>query len=276
MSTGNFLIVDDEFNSAMDLQEVLSFVEPDCNAEIRTEAEDALQYLGERKGQLEAVFLDMQLRGILGIELYEQLKQIDPAVPIVFVTAYDQYALQSWKVHAAGYIMKPVDPAELKDVLSYIRQSRELAAPVTEEAKEQKLQIRCFGNFEVFADGKPLAFKRKRSKEVLAYLIDRKGQFSSGDEICEALWEDNMEDRKNKNYLRQLIYDIQHALQECGSQEVLVHRRNQYAVDVGKLDCDYYRYLDREEGARELFAGEYMSQYSWAEERLGYLLFYNQ
>lgn len=270
MSTKKYLIVDDEMNSAMDLQEVLSFVEADSEAEIRTEAEDALNYLREKKGQLEAIFLDMQLRGILGIELYDQLKDIDPNVPIVFVTAYDQYALQSWKVHAAGYVLKPADPAEIKDVLAFIRST---SAPAEEE---KKLQIRCFGNFEVFYDGKPLAFKRSRSKEVLAYLIDRNGEFSSGDEICDALWEDSFEDQKNKGYLRQLFYDIQHALESCGEEDILIHRRNQYAIDVEKLDCDYYRYLNHEEGARELFTGEYMSQYSWAEERLGYLLFYNK
>lgn len=272
MNRNHFLIVDDELNSAMDLQDVLSFVEPESEAEIRTEASDALQYLRDHKGKLEAIFLDMQLRGILGIELYDQLKEIDPAVPIVFVTAFDQYALQSWKVHAAGYIMKPADPLEIKDVLSFIR----INAGAATAEQEKRLQIRCFGNFEIFYGGRPLEFKRNRSKEVLAYLIDRNGQFSNSDEICEALWEDNLEERKNKNYLRQLFYDIQHALKDCDSEDVLIHRRNQYAVDTEKLDCDYYRYLKKEEGARELFTGEYMSQYSWAEERLGYLLFYNK
>ena len=65
--------------------------------------------------------------------------------------------------------------------------------------------------------------------------------------------------------MRNLISDIRKTLRGCGAEDVLVGKRNQYAVDPTKLDCDYYRYLEGDEQAVNAYLGEYMKQYSWAE-----------
>ena len=131
------------------------------------------------------------------------------------------------------------------------------------------LKVKCFGNFEVYSNGAPLIFKRTKTKELLAFLIDRNGAGVTTKQICAKLWENNTDDLKNMNYLYQLIKDLTCALKGAGAEGVLVKKSHTYAIDPKKLDCDYYNYLEK---GRPKFFGEYMSQYSWAESTCALLL----
>jgi DNA-binding LytR/AlgR family response regulator len=50
-----------------------------------------------------------------GIELAERLMEIDPYIEVIFITAYNQYALDAFRAHAIGYLLKPLDANELKE-----------------------------------------------------------------------------------------------------------------------------------------------------------------
>ena len=126
----------------------------------------------------------------------------------------------------------------------------------------------CFGNFEVYRNREPLAFKRPKTKELFAYLIDRNGAGVTTKEICAMLWEDDTDDAKNRNYLYQLMNDLKFTLKEVGAEGILVKRGTSYSVDAERIDCDYYSFLKN--GKPEFF-GEYMTQYSWAEGTCGLL-----
>ena len=95
------------------------------------EARDALQ-----AGNIDLVFLDVQMPEIDGFTVVEQLEQRNlPA--IVFVTAYDQYALRAFAVHAVDYLLKPYTDARFFDTLRHVKQqiargeSHELATRLT-------------------------------------------------------------------------------------------------------------------------------------------------
>ena len=80
------------------------------------EALDALQ-----AGNIDLVFLDVQMPEIDGFTVVEQLEQRNlPA--IVFVTAYDQYALRAFAVHAVDYLLKPYTDARFFDTLRHVKQ----------------------------------------------------------------------------------------------------------------------------------------------------------
>ena len=55
------------------------------------------------------------------------------------------------------------------------------------------------------------------------------------------------------------------ALRSADCADVIVNSHNSVAVDPQKIDCDYYRFLSGETAAVNSYAGEYMTQYSWAE-----------
>ena len=130
----------------------------------------------------------------------------------------------------------------------------------------EKLCVRCFGNFDVFFHDRPLVFRRSKTKELLAYLVDREGAACTAEEIISALWGDQETVQSPKSYLRQLTKDLSEKLASIGMEDVLIREHNQWAIRKELLDCDYFRLLDGDAEAADAYYGEYMNQYSWAEQ----------
>ena len=127
------------------------------------------------------------------------------------------------------------------------------------------VKVQCFGNFEVFVGGRPLAFKRSKSKELLAYLVDRNGATCTNGEMLAVLWEDKPDTASLHSHLRNLIFDLNHTLEDAGVRGLLVRGRSTLAIDTSKVDCDYYNFLRGDRSSINSYRGEYMTQYSWAE-----------
>ena len=133
--------------------------------------------------------------------------------------------------------------------------------------REKLLEVQCFGNFEVYANGEKLTFKRSKTKELFAFLIDRNGASVTSAEICVTLWE-NGDEQNKQNYIHQLFRDLRQALEGVGADAVFLRNNYTYSIVPEKIDCDYFSYLKT---GNPKFRGEYMSQYSWAEETCGLL-----
>ena len=208
---------------------------------------------------VDVAFLDISMRGMGGLKLAEKIVELHPDCRIIFCTGYTQYALDAIQLHVSGYLLKPITAEAVQKELDHIKGRK---------AKAKLLSVQCFGCFEVMAQGKPLNFKRSKSKELLAVLIDRKGAGVTAKEICAVMWPEDGNDSKNINYLYQLFSDLRHALELAGAADILLQNGYAYAVDVERIDCDYYSYLHT---GRPEFHGEYMLQYSWAEDMAGFL-----
>ena len=217
----------------------------------------ALEWAAEHP--VDVAFLDISMRGMGGLALAEKLVALHPECSIIFCTGYTQYALDAIRLHVAGYLLKPITAEAVQKELDHIKGRK---------AKEKLLSVRCFGSFEVLARGEPLSFRRSRSKELLAVLVDRKGAGVTAKEICALMWPDSGADGKSVNYLYQLFSDLRYALEQAGAGEVLRQNGYLYALDTERVDCDYYSYLNT---GRPEFRGEYMLQYSWAENTAGLL-----
>ena len=197
-------------------------------------------------------FLDIEMPGLNGIQLAKKLKSINPKIRVIFVTAYNSYALEAYRVHASGYITKPVNENKIKVEIDELDNVINLKS-------EKKLQVKCFGNFEVFYKGNPVKFSYQKSKEVFAYLIDREGSSINVNELNAVLWEED-----HKSYLRNLIADIKQTLKSIDCEDIFIKKFNGYSIDVNKIDCDAYEYKKDNPDAVRLYRGEYMIQYPWA------------
>ena len=113
-------------------------------------------------------------------------------------------------------------------------------------------------------DGKRVLFKRSKSKELLAYLIDRQGMSVTRSEISAVLFEDSDYDRSQQKYLDAIIRSLRDTLREYHIEEILQMDRNGLCIDAEKLFCDMYRFYNGDTEAIKAFRGEYMSSYSWA------------
>ena len=180
---------------------------------------------------VDVAFLDISMRGMGGLKLAEKIVELHPDCRIIFCTGYPQYALDAIQLHVSGYLLKPITVEEVQKELDYIKGRK---------AKEKLLSVQCFGSFQVKAQGGPLNFKRSKSKELLAVLIDRKGAGVTAKEICAVMWPEDGNDSKNINYLYQLFSDLRHALELAGAADILLQNGYAYAVDVERTDCDYY------------------------------------
>ena len=207
---------------------------------------------------MDVAFLDIQMRGMGGLTLAEKILQQCPDCKIVFCTGYEEYALPAFKLHASGYVLKPVSAQDVQAELDNIKGLRR---------KDKRLEVKCFGNFEVYARGEKLTFKRTKTKEVFAYLVDRNGAGVTVGQIGVALWENDQE-QKNHNYIHQLFRDLRQTLEAVGMEDVFQRNNYLYSIDPKRLDCDYFDHLRT--GKPEFF-GEYMHQYSWAEATCGLL-----
>ena len=132
---------------------------------------------------------------------------------------------------------------------------------------EKKVEIKTFGNFDVFVDKKPIHWKRLKAKELLALLVDKKGASVTNVEIAITLWED---DNKVKS-VPTIISSLRHTLKDYGVEDILIRSRNHTAIDTTKVLCDVYEFYDGKATALNLYQGEYMANYSWAEFTNAYL-----
>ena len=221
-----------------------------------TSCEEALEFI--KSNPADIAFLDINMRGMGGLSLAEKIIGFCPDCKIVFCTGYEEYAITAFKLHASGYLMKPISAKDVQGEIDNIKGIRQSQKPLT---------VKCFGNFEVFSKGEKLAFKRSKTKELFAFLVDRNGSGVTVAEIGVALWE-NDEDRKNQNYIHQLFRDLRQSLEAVGAEDVFERNNYFYSINPEKLDCDYYAHLKT---GKPEFRGEYMSQYSWAEKTCGLL-----
>ena len=246
------LAVDDEELMLHALVRAIS-ASPDIKDVIKfSNAENALDYVKEN--YIDVAFLDINMRGMGGIALAEKIIELQPNSKIVFCTGYEEYAIPAFKIHASGYLMKPISAEDVQNEIDNIKGVRK---------KEKLLDVKCFGNFEVYVKGERVVFKRSRTKELLAFLVDRKGAGMTAKQICAVLFPEDSDDSKNVAYLRQLVLDLKTTLKAVGAEEAFRHETPCYRIDTSLIKCDYISYL--ETGKPEFF-GEYMAQFSWAEE----------
>lgn len=139
------------------------------------------------------------------------------------------------------------------------------------EKQSLKLKAKTFGNFTLMYDDKVIKFQRKKSSELLAYLVYKNGSSVNSQELMTVLWGDRATSSVYGNSLRNLIVDIKHSLKELDIQNFFVSEYNNFRINPETIDCDYYNFLAGDEKVRKTFTGEFMSQFSWAEEALAFL-----
>lgn len=258
------LTADDEAFALSSIGRAVLQAQPDAELRAVSSAQQALEEITERHFFPDVAFLDIKMPGIGGLELAKRIRETSPRTNIIFVTAYSDYALDAYRLRPSGYLMKPVTAEMVREELDDLRYP--VARPPA-----SLLYVQCFGNFEVFAGGKIVNFSYQKSKELFAYLVDRRGAACNTAELCSVLWEDRPDTPELRTYLRKMVSELAHTLAAAGAGDVFVKSRNSFSVAPDRFDCDYYRMLRREIAAINTYTGEYMTQYSWADMTLGTL-----
>ena len=258
----NILAVDDEFFALELMKNALEEVASGATVYLCRDVQSAIKVARETK--IDVAFLDIHMPEKNGVELAKDLKNINPKVNIVFATGFSEYMKEGIDLRMSGYIFKPVTPEAVKTELENLRN------PI-EWNREKRVKILTFGNFDVFVDGNPLKFERKQSKEILAYLVDKRGTSATYPELAAMLWEDEEYDRAKQKNLQVYIASLVKTLNGVGINDLILKNRQGILVNTKIVDCDYFRFLEGDVRAINSFTGQYMSAYSWAEFTVGYL-----
>ncbi len=134
-----------------------------------------------------------------------------------------------------------------------------------------EVYIRTFGYFDVFVGDKPIAFRNKKSKELLALLVDRRGGYVSSEEAISFLWEDEPASPVTLARYRKVALRLKNILEEYGISYIVESVDGKRRIAPEKLRCDLYDYLTGQEAFAGLFKGSYLTNYSWAEATLASL-----
>lgn len=220
--------------------------------------EEALEYAGHH--ELEAVLLDIEMPGISGLVLAEKLRKIYPELVIVFITGYEKYAIDTFKIKADYYLLKPYSREDLKDVLERIR--------LLVRRQKKRIRIRTFGRFDLFVEDRAVWFANTKSKELLALCVDHRGGMVSMEEAIDKLWENREYDNRVKNLYRKAVMNLRQELQEESVDKLFFNTRGACNIDSSKVECDYYDFLEGNRSAVRQWEISrcYLQEYTWAEE----------
>lgn len=251
----NMLAVDDERLALRALEDVLRALYPHDGLCCFRSPDEAIAHA--RTQLIDVAFLDIELGGTSGLALAERLTAIRERTNIIFTTGYAKYALPAFGLLASGYLLKPVTTEAVAKEMANLRYPPTFA--------QKAIRVQTFGHFEVFVGAEPLLFSRAKAKELLAYLIDRKGAAITRKEMGAVLWADRSYTRSVQTHLQIVITDMLATLEAAGIADIILHKRGSYAVDAARISCDYYHVSRGDPQALQAYFGEYMAHYAWAE-----------
>src|SRR5262245_1786425 len=128
------VLVDDEQLARDELGYLLGEV---GGVEVIGQAGNGFEAIGAiEKLHPDVVFLDVQMPGLTGFEVAKRMVDQQAAPHIIFVTAFDQHAIEAFEVNAVDYLLKPVDPARLEMAVTRVRRRIEGQRPLNDQLEK--------------------------------------------------------------------------------------------------------------------------------------------
>lgn len=271
------IIVDDE-QPAVDKMEKL--LHESSTVKIEGKFTDPLKALESIENMsIDAAFLDIEMPQMSGMELAKKIMSLYGHVSIIFMTAYDEYAVEAFRVDAIDYLMKPVDREHLQETLDRILEQIKHRDPFSPN------KIYCFGQFKVISEQGEVQFRTAKAEELLAFFINQEGTEISRNEITDRMWPEFDGDKAVTNFNTTLYY-MKKALSHYGVDISVERIRDRYRLNDHAIDCDYYQFKSFVDSLEEinahnileceqiaaLYSGDYLDEYksTWVEQNKVY------
>lgn len=259
----NILCIDDE---PLVLQQIMLICqESHCFSSVNgfSNVEESLAFL--EKNQVDIMFLDINMPRTDGLALAEKIKVDYPHMALVFVTSHSEYALTAFQLHADGYLTKPISVESVKNEVSHIENQK------YRFQTNSNIVVQTFGNFDIYVRGVPVKFERKKSKEILAYLVDKRGSGVTRAELASIIWENELYDHSKQKQLDVYIQSLKKTLDTYGILSIFEIEKGELRVNPSSFQCDFYDLLSGSEKAARSYCDNYMHSYSWAEDTGAYI-----
>ncbi|MFA1818865.1 response regulator [Virgibacillus oceani] len=274
------ILVDDEALA-------LDFLEHQVNKVASIEVIGTFNYLDIEKDaahleEVDVVFLDIEMPEINGLELAEKILEIDADISIVFVTAFNDYAVQAFDLNALDYLLKPLQLNRLKKTMERVelKANKQIHKPLV---KNNMLRVNVSRelSFEL-TKNKPeiIKWRTTKTKELFLYLLHHCDKTVRKSELIELLWTDFQEDRAYSQ-LYTAIYHIRKALNKYSAHFKIKNMGEGYVLSTKNVFIDLVEWerkisfappINSEtiisyEKNMKLYTGPFLKEYEylWAE-----------
>jgi len=252
----NIIAVNNSKKNLDQLHKIISELSPQSELHCFDNSPAALA--AAREKPVQTAFLGVDLEEMNGLLLGQYLKDLYPYINLIFLTDSKEDAYEAMALRASGCLLTPVTDTSVSTELNSLRYR-------SDETKPKRVFVQTFGDFEIFADGKPIAFKYSRTKEMLAVLVSKRGAQTTNGEIIATLWEDDGDPKVKGSYLSNLRQDLQNTLSRLDLNDIIYKQRGSMAIAKDRIECDLYEWLDKKKDSRYQYVGDFMDQYSWPE-----------
>jgi two-component system, LytTR family, response regulator len=223
-------------------------------------------------------FIDMQMPGLSGLDIAAALRQHQPAIAIVFITAHRDYAVEAFTTEAIDYLLKPVEPARLAQTIVRLqRHCTQSAVPLVPPVPAAPVvQIRAFGGLTVSGPGGEVRWHSAKTREIFAYQLQHHRTGFMPETLIENVYASSVYAHARQRYSDDL-YRLRRRFAEVGigEDQLRIERHSlQFNPDEVWIDVDHIeglpessaKSLDEAElirGALQIASGAYLQGYNW-------------
>lgn len=234
--------------------------------------------------EFDVAFLDIEMGEVSGIDIAEQLTNLNRDIQIVFVTAYQDYAIQAFEMNSVDYLLKPVIKGRLVKTIKRLENKKIQQNPSPREKikREDILSINSLGDLSVTFLGSIIKWKTAKVKELFAYLLTHQGSYIDRDILLNQLWP-GLDYRKAKVYLHTSMSYLRQLLKEYGYSEAVTFQDNKYKLTLDKFtwDIQLFDYIEiinpitlpsqveKIKNLQKAYKGDYLQNegYLWVNDR---------
>ena len=272
------VIVDDELPSIILMKMLMSKNEYLEVIGEFTNSLKALEYIKENVPDV--IFVDVEMPQMTGVELATEVMHFNSNIQIIFVTAFEKYALKAFDVNAVNYILKPITEETLNITVTRLLKSyncREQNFSYQQEINK----IVTLGEYTVFGNlsGEKVQWATAKGKELFAYFVLQRGKEVDKWTLCDILFPE-MITKKAEHNLHSTISRLKAALKNIGIENIISCVKGNYKIDMSMFSCDIWEWrewiennpiitkdnLSYYEKALSLYAGDLFApeNYVWA------------
>ena len=245
------VVVDDEMYALQSFLNEIIDCDVDCKF-FKDDEKAVLDYVS--KNDVDAVFTDVGMPNVNGLQLARKLIDRKPDLPIVFITgmAITMSDLdEKIRANTLGFLYKPYNADKLIEYLNVIKK------------RTPTLFVKMFDGFDCFVDGKIVLFSSAKSKELFALLIAYNGKSLTMSDAIDHLWE-NSDFEKAKILYRNAVFRLRKTLTDVGV-DCVDFGRALLTLNKTHISCDYWDFL---QAGGEAYRGEFCKTYDWSIEYL--------
>lgn len=225
------IIIDDEYYSIEGLKielELLGGVDIIATYENCSELLNDIEIL-----KPDIIFLDIEMPEMNGLILFNKILDKSPTTKIVFVTAYNDFAVEAFELNAADYLIKPVQTERLKKTLERLSISNSY------QIRNNSIKIECFGRLSLILNGeyKTIHWRTKKSLELLCYLICHKNRFIAKEKIGDLLWPDASPEKIKSNF-HLTYYHLKKTFEDLNIPVPFESKRGSIRLNVDQFELE--------------------------------------